>query len=515
MRIQWNTSWITDYSQKGISYFKEIISPLKGLTWKDILVRGVDYVKSLTRKQRIIAGLVAGSILIGGTVLTTHYVTNLNTIYRVYVDGKEIGVISNGNDLENWLDEQLNTQVKKYPQLLVHFDKKVYYKEDSEYKGVTNNKAVFDYLNKNVHMVAKAEALVVDGKVLAYATDEKAIDNTINYIKSLYSGKPANRPDGVLTASTSNQPVTGQSTSLPGDPYVTIKENVQTVATNISPDQVLNNDQLLQLLQKGELEPKKYTVQAGDTISTIAKKFSIKQSQLISMNPQISSGVIKPGQVLNVEALTPKLTILSTSQEDATEVMAAPVEVRSDSSLYKGDEKVISSGTDGKRQVKYFVVKENGNVINKQVLKEVVINQPSKRIIVRGTKVKSDRGTGLFRMPAFGYISSGYGYRGSEFHKGIDIAGGGYGSPIVAADNGRVISAGWNGGYGNCIIIDHGNGFRTLYGHMSSLNVSVGKVVQRGELIGKKGSTGQSTGVHLHFEVHKNGAVVNPMSYLR
>jgi murein DD-endopeptidase MepM/ murein hydrolase activator NlpD len=99
-------------------------------------------------------------------------------------------------------------------------------------------------------------------------------------------------------------------------------------------------------------------------------------------------------------------------------------------------------------------------------------------------------------------------------HKGIDIA-----RPsdrtIKAADNGVVVSAGWGGGYGNKIVIDHRNGYRTLYGHMSSLKVKVGQTVSKGTAIGIMGATGDATGVHLHFEVYKNGSLVNPLSYLR
>jgi murein DD-endopeptidase MepM/ murein hydrolase activator NlpD len=106
------------------------------------------------------------------------------------------------------------------------------------------------------------------------------------------------------------------------------------------------------------------------------------------------------------------------------------------------------------------------------------------------------------------------GYRWSRLHKGIDIA-----RPsnrtIKAADNGIVVSAGWDsGGYGNKIIIDHQNGYRTVYAHLASISVSVGQTVQEGSKIGVMGSTGDSTGVHLHFEVYKNGRLENPLSHL-
>lgn len=106
--------------------------------------------------------------------------------------------------------------------------------------------------------------------------------------------------------------------------------------------------------------------------------------------------------------------------------------------------------------------------------------------------------------------------RWGSFHKGIDIAGD-WGTAIVAADSGRVadVTTGWGGGYGNSILIDHGNGYSTRYAHCSSLRVSVGQQVTKGQLIAYEGSTGDSTGPHLHFEVRINGNPTNPRNYFR
>jgi len=127
--------------------------------------------------------------------------------------------------------------------------------------------------------------------------------------------------------------------------------------------------------------------------------------------------------------------------------------------------------------------------------------------------------TGSMMWPVNGPITSPFGWRtspfgGSEFHAGIDI-GVPYGTPIHAADGGRVVWAQWMGGYGNAVVIDHGGGLSTLYGHQSSLNVSVGQGVTRGQVIGYVGSTGMSTGPHLHFEVRLNGKPVDPLGYLK
>lgn len=128
--------------------------------------------------------------------------------------------------------------------------------------------------------------------------------------------------------------------------------------------------------------------------------------------------------------------------------------------------------------------------------------------------------SGKFAWPIAGRIMSGFGYRihpifrVRRFHLGIDLAAP-YGTLVKAADGGQVIQAGYFGGYGNSVMLYHGGGFATWYAHLSSINVSIGQFVQRGQVIGLVGSTGWSTGPHLHFEVRINGAPQNPRAYLQ
>jgi murein DD-endopeptidase MepM/ murein hydrolase activator NlpD len=135
-----------------------------------------------------------------------------------------------------------------------------------------------------------------------------------------------------------------------------------------------------------------------------------------------------------------------------------------------------------------------------------------------GSSGSGQYGGELF-WPTSGPIVSGFGYRThpvygtTRFHAGVDIDGA-CGQPIFAAEDGTVISAGYNGGYGNATVIDHGDGLSTLYGHQSSLGVFSGQSVNRGQQIGLVGTTGLSTGCHLHFEVRVNGAPVDPVPYL-
>ena len=118
-----------------------------------------------------------------------------------------------------------------------------------------------------------------------------------------------------------------------------------------------------------------------------------------------------------------------------------------------------------------------------------------------------------FVWPVHGVLTSGFGWRWGRMHEGVDIAVSN-GTPVVAAKAGVVIVAGWMGGYGNLVVVDHGGGVATAYGHNTSVTVGVGQQVAQGQLIAYSGNTGHSTGPHVHFEVRINGGAVDPMGYL-
>jgi len=113
----------------------------------------------------------------------------------------------------------------------------------------------------------------------------------------------------------------------------------------------------------------------------------------------------------------------------------------------------------------------------------------------------------------FGYRSDPFDSENAEYHPGIDFKGA-KGDPVHVTADGKVVFTGWKGGYGNCIIVQHKNDFQTLYGHLSHINVIDGQSVTTGDVIGKVGSTGRSTGTHLHYEVRKNGKPINPVKFL-
>ena len=189
------------------------------------------------------------------------------------------------------------------------------------------------------------------------------------------------------------------------------------------------------------------------------------------------------------------------------------------------NKRVISSqGKDGSKQATYFVTYDaDGKEIDRKLYEEVIISQPVNQVITLGTRPLTEeeertKSTGTYILPCTGPLSSGYGWRAdfNEFHKGVDM----YrltdaDLDIVASDGGTVIEAGdRNNGYGLCILIEHDDGTQTKYAHCSELYVQVGQMVAQGEKIAKMGTTGWSTGVHLHFEIIRNGEFLNPQELL-
>lgn len=192
------------------------------------------------------------------------------------------------------------------------------------------------------------------------------------------------------------------------------------------------------------------------------------------------------------------------------------------SEMYRHQRRVKQEGVYGVRLVTYQITMNNGKEIQRIILSENVINQPQERIVIRGTKnvVVSSRGgqfPGSFEWPIRGPVTSKFGYRTlkgeREFHSGLDLNGI-TGDPVGAAQKGTVAFAGWCGTLGNTIAIDHGQGVVTRYCHLSDFTVVEGKRVEQGKTIGKVGSTGRSTGSHLHFEIWVKGEPQNPLNYL-
>lgn len=297
-------------------------------------------------------------------------------------------------------------------------------------------------------------------------------------------------------------------------------ENVEIRQEYIDSAFVMNLGYIAEILNETKSGEVNYTVVSGDVPGTIAEKFDMSLEDLKKANPGYDWSVLHVGDVLTISNAVPYLTVVNVERQNYLQDIPYDVEYEDNDSMYQGEYKVISKGVFGKADICANVSYVNGMETMREVVSSVTLTSPVTELQERGTKERpSWFPTGSFGWPCNGVITSRFGYRNtgirgaSTYHEGIDIANG-YGTPIYASDGGTVSYSGWQGGYGYLIIIDHGNGYQTYYGHNSSLKVSVGEHVYKGQLIAKMGSTGVSSGSHCDFRIKLNGTFRNPLNYL-
>lgn len=252
----------------------------------------------------------------------------------------------------------------------------------------------------------------------------------------------------------------------------------------------------------------KYTVKDGDTVSSIAKRFNITSNTIIWENALNSYGFIKPGQELVVLPVTG--VSYNVKKYDTIGKIANKYGV-SESEIMEANK--IASATS--LQISQKLIIPGANKIS-----VTPVSAPVKKVaeVARYTPAAQNSAETVSNIksltnllwPATCSTITQYFYWG---HSGLDIACK-LGTPLYAAEDGVVKNAGWLSGYGKMVIIKHGSGMETLYGHMNKIDVQVGQAVNRGDILGEMGSTGWSTGSHIHFEVRIGGAKKNPLSYL-
>jgi murein DD-endopeptidase MepM/ murein hydrolase activator NlpD len=273
------------------------------------------------------------------------------------------------------------------------------------------------------------------------------------------------------------------------------------------------------MINENEEEAFYYNVVSGDSFWMIAEESDIPLSKLIELNPDMNPERIWPGNKIMFTPADPKLDITVRFQNTLVEPVEFGTEYIQDSSLYASQRVTVKNGVEGEMRVTYDITMKNGYATEVEVLNEEVLLEPVTRVVRVGTKRTLTRSSRTNFGVVSGRLTSGFGYRkdpisgARKFHNALDIAAP-RGTPVYAYTNGKVVTAGWGNMTGNYVVIDHGGGLRTKYLHLSSISVSAGQTVKVGQKIGGVGSTGYSTGNHLHFEVTKNGVAVNPLLYL-
>lgn len=254
-----------------------------------------------------------------------------------------------------------------------------------------------------------------------------------------------------------------------------------------------------------------YTAADGDTVQSIVDATGVSFDSLAQLNPELETldQEVSEGTELITGVASPELLKVKVVRREM-ETVSIPFDTQnSESSEYEfGEVVTLQEGEEGSEDVTYEVTMIDGVVTDRQAIAYTVTKEPVPEITVTGTRLKSGMvaqigsGSFIWPVPQYTYVSR---WMGSG-HRGADICAA-YGTPILASDSGTVVAAGWHWSYGNYVEIDHGNGYTTLYGHMSRIVVTQGQAVTQGQKIGEVGSTGYSTGNHCHFEMTYNGSL--------
>lgn len=295
-----------------------------------------------------------------------------------------------------------------------------------------------------------------------------------------------------------------------GVKYVGFADTIQVMETYVNASQIKDKDTAYTEMTTKNAEAGIYVVEPGDALSIIAEKNNISVDEIKELNPQIESDDdIYYDDRLNITVPKAALQILVEKQETYKESYNEDVVYQDDDGMFIGETEVVQEGTPGSHVVTDLVTYKDDVESERENLKETVEVAAVAEVVKRGTKSKP-----TYMYPVTNWnLTSNFGYRWGRLHAGADV-GVPIGTTVRASRAGQVITAGWVGGYGNCVIIDHGDGVTTRYGHLSEVTVSVGQYVDQGQQVALSGNTGRSTGPHLHFEIRINGEAVDPLPYL-
>lgn len=471
-------------SVKPFLHIKEYISNI---------IEGIseDYrrsVKTLWLRFRSQIAFGAVSIAAAAAVCAAFNSLDYKLGYEVFIDGENIGMVTDTDTVYSAVEE-VGAKIETYTG--EDYERTpVFVRRLVSGGKLTNKEELVNTLLSEVDAMVECYAVSIDGEPVFGLASDDAAKWVLDKYKQKYSG-------GEIT----------------DDTVVDFCENTEVKRDFLHIGMLETPEDALEILSGNSKELASYTVQPNDTLWDIAEKYDTTVEHLLAINENLTEN-IRDGITIQVEESVPLLSVRTVQTVSLTEPIPYEVEQTDDSTVYKGTTVVTQKGQNGEAKVLARVTKVNGVEESRDVLEKETVTAPVKQLEKVGTKERpATTGSGTFARPTYGSLSSRYGSRWGRRHTGIDIAGS-YNSAIKAADGGVVTYSGWMSGYGNYVVINHENGYQTGYGHCASLSVKVGDRVAKGDEIAKMGSTGRSTGTHLHFEVKKNGSFVDPLSYV-
>ncbi|MDD3350418.1 MAG: peptidoglycan DD-metalloendopeptidase family protein [Eubacteriales bacterium] len=417
------------------------------------------------------------------------------TAYEYMYNGKTLGVVKDQKDVFAIVDAIGDKLTYAYgAEVNIDKDENLSFKKVVGWDIKTDSQEeILDTFTYMSDMNAKGFAIKVEGKQVALLDSKETANEVLESLKARFT----------------KQSDTIKYKSIGFSEAVEI-ESVETKIKNIQAE-----DTALEYMLTGATEKKVHVVQSGETFGEIAKIYGLKSRELEASNPEVTPEKLQIGQELVLTQICPVLTVATTEIATYNTKIDYDVTYQETSTLYKGEQTVKSSGVNGQKEVVAEIVRENGIEVSRKEIRAKVLSEPVSQVVLKGTKpVPALIGTGTYVYPVRGgRLSSRYGSRWGRMHYGIDLAASS-GTWIYASDGGTVIDSGYERSFGKVVRISHGGNRVTVYAHCSKLFVSAGDKVFQGQHIANVGSTGNSTGPHLHFEVRINGVAKNPLSYI-
>lgn len=266
----------------------------------------------------------------------------------------------------------------------------------------------------------------------------------------------------------------------------------------------------VEAVTKEEETNKIYEVEAGDCLSTIAEEYDTTVDKIMALNGFTdASAYICIGDEIIVSVPEPDLSVWKTEGVVYKEDYTADPTIVGNDSWYTTKQVVLQEGTVGHREVNALVTYEDGVETERSIAHQTIMTASTPAVIEQGTMIPP-----TYIKPIYGgRFTSGFGKRWGRMHKGVDWACP-IGTTVCASSDGVVEYADWSSGYGYNVILNHPDGRKTRYCHLSKTLVTAGESVSQGEPIALSGNTGHSTGPHVHFEIFINGTQVNPLEYI-
>ncbi len=459
----------------------------------DLTAKFIKFIESKGSKRYFLGGIAVAVLIVFACTFS------VTTSYSVMIDGKNMGQISSSMALNKAMNaSKEKAQQETGMEIIDSYNTVEVESTHSFFSNNMSDEELQALIDEKVEWLAPGAMLNVNNGEVQLALASEADAQKV--LDTLKANATANAGDAVVKS-------------------VDFAEEVTIEAGNVKASEIASPEKVLAKITEGQEAVQIHKVAEGESFWTIARNNDLSVSELQALNPNIVPEKLQINQEVSLTKLEPLVSVVVTKEVTVEEVIAHETEYKDNNSLLKGENKVVTEGADGKKAVTYEIKESNGAAIEKNVVNEVVITEPVTEVVSKGTasiKISSRaaNSSGVLSWPKSGKISSPYGTRSRGFHSGIDITAR-TGDPIYASAGGKVVLSSWYYGYGNCIVVDHGNGMKTRYAHLSGYNCKVGDQVVRGQQIGRAGNTGNSTGPHLHFEVIINGSTKNPVNYLK